>query len=103
MEQVLTVLYGISGVTASLLYVPQIIRYHRDREACKSISLLSWGGWIALAMVTILYALLVVKSHLFATMVGLNITAQLTILSYGVRARLADRVNGRMKSCPEQA
>ncbi|HJV74431.1 MAG TPA: hypothetical protein VJ654_09435 [Noviherbaspirillum sp.] len=89
MEQVLSVLYGISGIAASALYVPQILKYHRDPEARLSISLLSWGGWIAIAIVTILYALYVVKSLLFAMVAGLNVIAQLTVLFYGVNARLA--------------
>lgn len=89
MEQILSVLYGASGIAASALYVPQILKYHRDREARMSISLLSWGGWIAIAAVTILYALYVVKSYLFAAVAGLNVIAQLTVLFYGVNARLA--------------
>lgn len=88
MEQVLSVLYGASGIAASALYVPQILKYHRDPEARRSISLLAWGGWIAIAVVTILYALYVVKSHLFAMVAGLNVIAQLTVLFYGVNARL---------------
>ena len=52
MEQVLSVLYGGCGIAASALYVPQILKYHRDREARLSISILSWSGWIAIAAVT---------------------------------------------------
>lgn len=89
MEQLLSVLYGASGIAASALYVPQILKYHRDRDARLSISLLSWGGWIAIAAVTILYALYVVKNPLFAMVAGLNVIAQLTVLFYGLSARLA--------------
>jgi len=88
MEEILSVLYGVSGIAASALYVPQILKYHRDHEARRSISLLSWGGWIAIAIVTILYALYVVKSALFAAVAGLNVIAQLTVLVYGIHARL---------------
>jgi hypothetical protein len=52
-----------------------------------SISLLSWGGWIAIACVTLMYALFVVKSKLFAGVVSLNIVAQSSVLAYGLRAR----------------
>lgn len=89
MEQVLSVLYGVSGVAASALYLPQIVRYHHDVDARRSISLISWGGWILIAAVTILYALFVVKSYLFAMVAGLNVLAQLAVLSYGITARLA--------------
>lgn len=91
MEQILSVLYGASGVAASALYVPQILKYHRDRNARLSISLLSWSGWIAIAIVTILYALYVVKNPLIATVAGLNVAAQMIVLCYGVLARLALR------------
>lgn len=91
MEQLLSVLYGASGIAASALYLPQILKYHRDHDARRSISLLSWGGWIAIACVTILYALYVVKSQLIAMVAGLNVLAQLTVLSYGVNARFGKR------------
>jgi hypothetical protein len=92
MEQVLSLLYGASGVAASALYIPQIFRYHRDPEARLSISLLSWGGWIAIALITILYALYVVKNPLFAAVAGLNVAAQIAVLFYGLRARWSKTV-----------
>jgi hypothetical protein len=93
MEHFLSVLYGASGIIASALYLPQILKYHRSPEARDSISLLSWGGWIAIAMVTILYALLVVKNTLFAAVVTLNVAAQLTVLSYGLHSRFSRRAS----------
>jgi hypothetical protein len=92
MEQILSVLYGISGVAASALYIPQIIKYHRDQDARMSISLFSWSGWIAIALVTILYAVYVVKSYLFAVVAALNVGAQITVLLYGLNARKARRL-----------
>lgn len=91
MEQLLSVLYGVSGVAASALYIPQIIKYHHDRKARMSISLLSWGGWIAIAAVTILYAIFVVKNVLFAAVAAMNVIAQVTVLIYGLHARLSGR------------
>lgn len=91
MEQILSVLYGTSGVVASALYVPQILKYHRDREAGLSISLLSWSGWLAIAVVTILYALYVAKNPLIAAVASLNVVAQGIVLCYGVLARLTVR------------
>jgi len=92
MEQLLSVLYGASGIAASALYIPQIIRYHRDPAARESISLLSWGGWIVIAAITIAYALYEVKSTLIASVAGLNVLAQLTVLAYGIRARFRTTV-----------
>ncbi|MDB5771475.1 MAG: hypothetical protein V7606_73 [Burkholderiales bacterium] len=91
MEQILSVLYGISGLAASALYVPQILKYHRDQNACKSISLFSWAGWIAVTAVSIIYALYVIKSYLVAVVAGTSVVAQSTVLFYGISARLAKR------------
>lgn len=91
MEQILSVLYGASGVAASALYVPQILKYHRDREAGLSISLLSWSGWMAIAVVTIMYAWYVAKNPLIAAVAALNVLAQGIVLCYGVLARLTIR------------
>ncbi|KRB94012.1 hypothetical protein [Noviherbaspirillum sp. Root189] len=89
MEQVLSVLYGVSGLAATALYIPQILRYHRDPLMRRSISLLTWGGWIGVTLVTILYAIYVVKSPLFALVAGINALAQLTVLAYGITARIS--------------
>lgn len=95
MEQVLSTLYGVSGIAASALYFPQILRYHRDRDARRSISLLTWSGWIVVTFVTILYAAYVVKNTLFTTVAGLNAAAQATVLAYGIAARLEGHLAGR--------
>ncbi|OWW21899.1 hypothetical protein [Noviherbaspirillum denitrificans] len=87
MEQLLSLLYGASGIAASALYIPQILRYHRDPASRASISLLSWSGWILIAAITIAYALCVVGNVLIAAVAGLNIVAQLTVLAYGLTAR----------------
>lgn len=91
MEQILSVLYGVSGVLASALYVPQILKYHQDRMSRQSISLLAWGGWVAITVVTILYAVYVVKNYLFASVASLNVAAQTVVLCYGVMSRLPRR------------
>lgn len=88
MENLITLLYGISGIMAAALYLPQIRAYHRDPAARRSISLLSWGGWLGLACVTVLYALFVIRNPLVAGLAVLNIVAQGIVLFYGVRARL---------------
>lgn len=91
MEHLLSVLYGASGIVSSALYLPQILKYHHDHAARGSISLSSWGGWIAIAMVAILYAVYVVKNYLIAAVAGLNVAAQTIVLFYGVSARVAKR------------
>lgn len=93
MEQMLSVLYGVSGFAATALYIPQILRYHRDPLMRCSISLLTWGGWIGVTLVTILYAIYVVKSPLFALVAGINALAQLTVLTYGITARISGKLH----------
>jgi uncharacterized protein with PQ loop repeat len=89
MEQILSVLYGVSGIAASAFYIPQILKYHRDQDARKSISLFSWGGWIAVTAVTVVYALYVIKSYLVATVAATNLMAQCAVMFYGVKVQLA--------------
>jgi len=88
MEKLLSVLYGASGIVSALLYLPQVFRYHRDRHACLSISLFSWSGWIVIGTITFLYAAFGARNPLFASVAGLNVMAQSTVLAYGIRARL---------------
>jgi hypothetical protein len=100
MDQLLSILYGISGVAAAALYVPQILKYRRDRDACKSISMFSWGGWIAVTAVTIVYALIVIKSYLVAMVAASSVVAQTTVLFYGINARLAKPFNALPRRGP---
>lgn len=88
MEKLLSVLYAASGIAAALLYLPQVFRYHHDRQACLSISLVSWSGWLVIGTVTFLYAAFAAKNSLFAAVAGLNVVAQSAVLAYGIRARL---------------
>jgi hypothetical protein len=87
MEKLLTVLYGLSGLSAAALYLPQIRTYHRDPTARASISLLTWGGWIVIALITILYATYVIDNMLIAAIAFLNLIAQVAVLAYGLNAR----------------
>lgn len=89
MEHVLSILYGASGIAATALYLPQLLKYHRDHDARRSISLLTWSGWIVITAITILYASCVLKSHLFAAVASMNVMAQLAVLGYGMKARAA--------------
>lgn len=91
MDMLLTLLYGASGMAAALLYLPQIRTYHRDRAARSSISLLTWGGWIGVTGVTVLYACYVIHNPLIALVAALNILAQVTVFWYGIGARIKAR------------
>lgn len=103
MEQVLSMLYGISGVAALGCYLPQLRRYHRDPRARDSISISSWGGWIAVTLITLLYAVFVQKSGLFAGVTALNAAAQCAVLAYGIKGRLGRSAGGRVTAARDGA
>lgn len=93
MEQLLSVLYGVSGFMAALLYIPQILKYHRERDARSAISLFSWSGWLIVTLVTVLYASYVIKSGLFAAISLTNASAQVIVLFYGIKSRIGEKKN----------
>ncbi|HEV2609213.1 MAG TPA: hypothetical protein VGU61_03000 [Noviherbaspirillum sp.] len=93
MEQIVSMLYGLSGIAATVLYIPQILKYRRDPVACKSISLICWSGWAVLAAITVLYALYVVRNQLFAVVAAMNFGAQLAVIFYGLKARRAGKAS----------
>lgn len=103
MEQILSMLYGISGVAALGCYLPQLMRYHRDPQARASISISSWGGWIAVTLVTLLYAVFVQKSGLFAGVTAMNAAAQGVVLAYGIRGRLGRGAGGPVSAARDGA
>lgn len=103
MEQVLSMLYGISGVAALGCYLPQLMRYHRDPLARASISIGSWGGWIAVTLVTLLYAVFVQKSGLFAGVTAMNAAAQGAVLAYGIRGRIGRGAGGPVSAVRDGA
>lgn len=78
-------LYGISGVAALGCYLPQLMRYHRDPQARGSISVAAWSGWISVTLVTLMYAVVVEKSGLFAGVTAMNAAAQCAVLAYGIK------------------
>lgn len=96
MDQLLTLLYGASGIAAAALYIPQIRAYQRSRDARSSISLVTWSGWTAITCVTILYAVCVIHNTLIAGIAVLNVFAQLTVLYFGVSARY-DSATGHVR------
>lgn len=103
MEQVLSMLYGISGVAALGCYLPQLIRYHRDPRARDSISVSSWSGWIAVTLVTLLYAIFVQKSALFAGVTAMNAAAQCAVLTYGIKSRFGRGAGGQASAAQDGA
>jgi hypothetical protein len=80
----LTALYAAGGAICFLLYFPQVLKYLRCRESRKGISVLTWGGWVCMSIVTSLYAAIVVQDITFLFVSGLNASAQGVVFVLGV-------------------
>lgn len=81
MNAVLTALYGAGGLVATALYLPTIAKLVRDAECWKGQSLVSWSGWIMVATVSLLYAVLVNGDPVFMFATSLNFAAQTVVLT----------------------
>ena len=61
----LKTLYAITGISAILLYIPQIRSAWKDKSAMQSVSLVTFGGWSLGGAVTVLYAWFFTKAPFF--------------------------------------
>ena len=57
----ITYLYGATGVAILGSYVPQIRAAWRSVGGARDVSLLTWGFWVVTALISCLYAGLVVR------------------------------------------
>lgn len=84
-------LYGVVGVLGDLFYLPQLWLLWRSREARRATSLIAWGGWAAIDIVQLLYALSI--GELALTIVSsVNIVLQLSVVAMAAAQRLQDAV-----------
>lgn len=60
-SELITVLYGASGMISTLLFLPQIASASRDSTGCQAISIPAWAAWTACTTVSLLYALMVTQ------------------------------------------
>ncbi|HSV29516.1 MAG TPA: hypothetical protein VLL76_08150 [Candidatus Omnitrophota bacterium] len=87
----LSSLYAVCGVAACLFYVPQLRRLARDAEARRAMSLVTWGGWLAVGVVSLLYAAIVVGETEMIVVAGLNWLCQAAVFGLALAQRLSDR------------
>jgi hypothetical protein len=95
LSELLSGLYALSGIAACACYVPQIRRLMADAAARRAMSLATWGGWLVVGMVTVLYAGLVVGAREMVAVAGLNWLCQAVVFGLAVAQRVADRRAGR--------
>jgi hypothetical protein len=62
-----------------LAYFPQIARLVRDQEGGKGVSCLTWGGFAAASLSTVVYALVVVADRDMAAVFSINLAFCLAI------------------------
>lgn len=83
-------LYAASGIATCLCYGPQLIRLARSAEARRAMSLASWGGWLIMGTIALLYAAVVVGQPAMVLVSGLNAACLAVVVALVLGQRLAD-------------
>ncbi len=87
--EVFGLLYGVLGVAGDLFYLPQLWLLWHSREARRATSLVAWGGWAAVDIVQLLYALSIEQLPLTIVSV-VNIFLQVSVVALAASQRLQD-------------
>lgn len=91
----ITWLYGASGVAILASYAPQVRLAWRSRQGAKDVSLATWGFWCCTALVSVLYATVVVKDRGFALMATGNMVGCIAVTAITAWRRLQFVRQGR--------
>lgn len=59
--KMLNILYPVSGIVMTLLYLPQIKIIFNSQSDLKEVSLITWGTWTICIFISFLYGLFVLK------------------------------------------
>jgi len=65
LAQTISTLYAATGLLIIGSYGPQLWSVWRSRNGARDVSLLTWAGWSASAIVSVLYSALVVRDRVF--------------------------------------
>jgi hypothetical protein len=84
-----------------LAYFPQIIRLMRDRDVCKGVSFLTWGGFAAANLSTVVYALVAIADWNMAVVFGVNLAFCLAIVLLVCWKRCSFRILSRKGDVPQ--
>lgn len=87
LEQTISTLYAATGLVIIAAYGPQLRAVWRSRDGARDVSLLTWGFWSASAVVSLLYALLVVGDRGFALVSGGHLAGCLAVLGLTLARR----------------
>lgn len=100
LPSLLSTLYAAGGIAACLFYLPQLARMARDAHTRRAMSLLSWGGWLAVSAITVLYALVVVRHPEMVLVAAANTVCQTVVVGLTLAQRLVDRRRVRTAEPP---
>lgn len=89
-------LYAVSGMASCACYGPQLLRLIRSAEARRSMSLISWGGWLVFSGIALLYAL-VLGTPEMVLVSGLGTLCQSVVVALALGQKIHDR---RMRKGP---
>lgn len=81
MDALLTTLYGFGGIAASAFYVPTMLKLMRHPECWRGQSLVSWSGWIAIAFVTLAYAVRINGDPWFELVSAVSLSMEIVFVS----------------------
>lgn len=91
LPELLSGLYALCGIAACICYVPQLRRLARDPAARRAMSPATWGGWVIVGVVNLLYAAVVVGNVEMMAVVGVNWLCQAAVFALAIGQRLHDR------------
>ncbi|MBC7953490.1 MAG: hypothetical protein H7Z12_16925 [Rhodospirillaceae bacterium] len=83
-------LYAMSGIASCVCYGPQVLRLVRSAEVRRSMSLLSWGGWLGFSGVAFLYAMVLGPPEMVLVS-GLGTLCQAIVVALALGQRMTDR------------
>lgn len=90
------VVFAACNSVRVLAYFPQIVRLVRDHEGGKSVSCLTWGGFAASNLSTVVYALVVGGDWNMAAVFGVNAAFCLAIVFLACWKRVGVQCSRRL-------
>ena len=89
--QLAAIVFAACNGARVVAYFPQIIRVARDHDGAKGLSCLTWAGFAASNLSTVVYALVVVPDSKMAAVFSVNAAFCLAIVSLTLWKRFSVR------------
>ncbi len=85
---ILSALYGLQSLAVGLSYAPQIRSVWKSKTGAQDISITTWLLWSATSLVSLLYALTVVKDFPFIAVSATSLVGSLAVSAMAVLRRI---------------